>query len=54
MPPIGMPLAVGSCVGRVVRRFQYGFAVKFVKKQDRINVLRLIVRMAGKQKPDAR
>jgi hypothetical protein len=52
-PPIGMPLAVGSCVGRVVRRFQHGFALKFVKKQDRINVLRLIVRTAGKQKPVA-
>lgn len=52
-PPIGMPLAVGSCVGRVVRRFQNGFAVKFVKRQDRIDVLRLIVRTAGKQRPVA-
>jgi len=29
--PIGTALAVGSCVGRVVRSFQEGFAVKFVE-----------------------
>ncbi|CCE00072.1 PilZ domain-containing protein [Bradyrhizobium sp. STM 3809] len=29
-PEIGTPLAVGSCVGRVVRHFPDGFAVKFV------------------------
>ncbi|UFZ04374.1 PilZ domain-containing protein [Bradyrhizobium ontarionense] len=29
-PEIGTPLAVGSCVGRVVRHFDDGFAVKFV------------------------
>jgi hypothetical protein len=43
-PTIGMPLAVGSCVGRVVRQFPNGFAVKFVEKQHRNDVLRLIVR----------
>ena len=43
-PPIGMPLAVGSCVGRVVRTFDTGFAVKFVEKQDLNDLLRLIVR----------
>jgi hypothetical protein len=30
-PDIGTPLAVGSCVGRVVRLFQEGFAVKFAE-----------------------
>jgi hypothetical protein len=30
-PVIGTPLAVGSCVGRVVRRFTEGFAVKFAE-----------------------
>ena len=39
-----MPLAVGSCVGRVVRIFETGFAVKFVEKQDLNDLSRLIVR----------
>ncbi len=42
-PPLGM-LAVGSCVGRVVRIFGTGFAVKFVEKQDLSGLSRLIVR----------
>ncbi|GLH77386.1 pilus assembly protein PilZ [Bradyrhizobium sp. SSBR45G] len=29
-PEIGTPLAVGSCVGRVVRHFPDGFAIRFV------------------------
>lgn len=43
-PPLGMPLAVGSCIGRVVRIFGTGFAVKFVEKQDLNDLSRLIVR----------
>lgn len=43
-PPVGMPLAVGSCVGRVVRSFAIGFAVEFVEKQDLNDLSRLIVR----------
>jgi hypothetical protein len=43
-PPIGMPLAIGSCIGRVVRIFPAGFAVKFVEKQDLADLSRLIVR----------
>jgi len=43
-PPLGMPLAVGSCVGRVIRIFGTGFAVKFVEKQDLNDLSRLIVR----------
>ena len=43
-PPLGMPLAVGSCVGRVVRIFPTGFAVKFVDKQDLNDLTRLIIR----------
>lgn len=43
-PPLGTPLAVGNCVGRVVRHFEDGFAVKFAEKQNREQVLRLIVR----------
>jgi hypothetical protein len=34
-PLIGMPLAVGACVGRVVRLLPDGFAVKFVERQNR-------------------
>jgi len=45
-PPIGTPLAIGSCVGRVVRRFPNGFAIKFVQKLDRNDVMRLILRTA--------
>ena len=34
-PPIGMPLAIGACIGRVVRILPDGFAVKFVETQNR-------------------
>ncbi len=30
-PEIGTPLAVGTCIGRVVRHFSDGFAIKFVE-----------------------
>ena len=43
-PAIGTPLAVGSLVGRVVRIFETGFAVKFVEKQTLNNLSRLIIR----------
>jgi len=43
-PPIGMPLAIGTCIGRVVRHFATGFAVKFVEKQKQFDLERLIVR----------
>jgi hypothetical protein len=46
-PKIGMPLAVGACVGRVVRHFREGFAVKFVERQNRDNIERLIARPAA-------
>jgi hypothetical protein len=45
-PKIGTPLAVGACVGRVVRLFREGFAVKFVEPQNRDNIERLIARPA--------
>jgi hypothetical protein len=34
IPPMGMPLAVGSVPGIVVRRFAEGFAVRFIETQD--------------------
>jgi len=39
-----MPLAIGSCIGRVVRVFPAGFAVRFVERQDSDELMRLIVR----------
>jgi hypothetical protein len=45
-PPIGMPLAIGACIGRVVRLLPNGFAVKFVELQKRRDLNRLIVRSA--------
>jgi hypothetical protein len=43
-PEIGMPLAVGACVGRVVRIFNEGFAVKFVEPQNRDELERRLAR----------
>src|SRR6266404_4691446 len=43
-PPVGMPLAVGACIGRVVRRLPNGSAVKFVERQNRNDLYRLIAR----------
>jgi hypothetical protein len=34
-PEIGTPLAVGACVGRVIRHLHDGFAVKFTELQNR-------------------
>jgi hypothetical protein len=43
-PQIGTPVAVGACVGRVVRLLPDGFAVKFVQMQNRDNLDQLIAR----------
>jgi len=43
-PPIGTPLAVGACVGRVVRLLPDGFAVEFVEQPNRADLERLVVR----------
>jgi hypothetical protein len=43
-PPTGTPLAIGACIGRVIRHFPNGFAVKFVKEQSRDELNRLIAR----------
>lgn len=48
-PPLGTPLAVGACVGRVIRKFGHGFAVKFAEKQQRDDLVRLVVRQAVPQ-----
>ncbi len=48
-PVTGTPLAVGACVGRVIRKFDNGFAVKFVEKQQQDDLVRLIVRSAAPQ-----
>jgi hypothetical protein len=41
--PLGTPLAIGACVGRVVRVFETGFAIKFVERQDIDDLSRLII-----------
>ena len=41
-PSVGTPLAVGACVGRVVRTLPDGFAVQFVEEQRRSEMERLI------------
>jgi PilZ domain len=46
-PQVGIPLAVGACVGRVVRLLPHGFAVKFIEQQHRNELERLIVRPAA-------
>jgi len=43
-PPVGMPLAVGACVGRVVRQLPNGVAVKFVEKQTARDLDRMVAR----------
>ena len=43
-PPIGMPLAVGACIGRVVRHLPAGFAVQFVDPLSRDILERRLVR----------
>ena len=43
-PPIGTALAVGACVGRVVRLLPEGFAVHFVESLHPNDMGRLIVR----------
>jgi len=43
-PPIGMPLAVGACIGRVVRLLPNGIAIKFIERQNSRALERLITR----------
>jgi hypothetical protein len=43
-PPIGTPLAIGGCIGRLVRVFDNGFAVQFVETYRIADLTRLISR----------
>jgi len=47
-PPVGTPLAVGACIGRVVRLFPEGFAVKLLEPAPNLAELerRLVRHMA--------
>ncbi|KPG01062.1 pilus assembly protein PilZ [Rhodopseudomonas sp. AAP120] len=47
-PEVGTPLAVGGCVGRVVRHRPDGFAVKFTELQNRNELEWRIARPAGR------
>lgn len=42
-PMIGTPLAIGRVVGRVVRHFHEGFAVKFIELQQRERLERMLI-----------
>jgi PilZ domain len=42
-PAVGTPLAVGRTVGRVVRHFREGFAVKFIEVLEREKLERLVI-----------
>ena len=46
-PPVGTPLAIGGCVGRVVRIFHNGFAVQFIEMQRVSDLTRLVSRNAA-------
>ena len=43
-PAIGSPLAIGRSVGRVIRHFREGFAVKFIRPVDRDYLDYLIIK----------
>ena len=43
-PEIGTPLALGSCVGRVVRHLPGGFAIQFVQEQTNADLEHRIAR----------
>jgi hypothetical protein len=43
-PAVGLPLAVGTCVARVVRHLPDGFAVKFVETQKSHELERILIR----------
>lgn len=43
-PELGTPLAIGSAVGRVVRHFREGFAIRFVQNLDTESLERTVIR----------
>jgi hypothetical protein len=43
-PAVGLPLAVGTCVGRVVRHLPDGFAIQFVETQRSQDLERILIR----------
>ena len=53
-PEIGTPLAVGACIGRVVRLLPDGFAVKFVERQNQRDLDGLILITRPAQASSAR
>ena len=46
-PEIGTPLAIGSLVGRVVRHFDDGFAIKFIREEDIVDLEQKLVAPAA-------
>ena len=43
-PEIGSPLAIGRSVGRVIRHFREGFAVKFIRPVERDVLEQLVIK----------
>jgi hypothetical protein len=41
---VGTPLAIGACVGRIIRVFPSGFAVRFIEKQRPYDLERFVIR----------
>jgi hypothetical protein len=52
-PEIGTPLAIGGCIGRVVRHLANGFAVMFAATYNLAELTRLITRVVGPERPMA-
>lgn len=50
MPEMGHPVVVGTVLGRVVRRLEYGFAVQFLMSRDPQTVERLLVPPKGSKR----
>jgi hypothetical protein len=46
-PEVGTPLAIGGCIGRVVRHLPDGFAIKFLERQSRNDLAHLVTRFAS-------
>ncbi|HEX5212829.1 MAG TPA: PilZ domain-containing protein [Pseudolabrys sp.] len=49
VPTIGMPLAIGKVIGRVVRHLPNGFAVKFVRKWDMQMLEQFLIKPPSRQ-----
>jgi hypothetical protein len=49
-PPLGTPVAVGTVMGRVVRRLEHGFGVQFLEPVDPATIEGLLTRLEAKRR----